>query len=417
MNIFRRLFLKKFAALCALGLLASLATVHAADATPPALPKVIREALATSASQYEWMLAHLPPDGKLPRTFEHGKLVTVLENDWTVGFFPGALWSLFEATGEAKWRHAAQHYTALLESEQHNRRTHDVGFILLCSYGNGYRLTGDPAYRQVLFNGAASLSSRFDPVVGSIKSWDRDPKLFTFPVIIDNMMNLELLLRAARNGGDARWRALAIAHADTALKNHFRSDGSSYHVVDYDPATGQVLRQLTHQGAADNSAWARGQAWALYGYTVMYRETREVRYLAQAEKIAGFILNHPRLPADKIPYWDFDAPGIPNVPRDASAAAVICSALYELAGLSADSSAAARYAHFAESQLRTLASPAYLAAPGTNGGFLLSHSTGNMPKGSEVDTPLIYADYFFLEALLRAQAFLAAKPPGESLRK
>ncbi len=378
----------------------------AAASIAPPLSDVIRDAFATSARQYEWMLVHQPLDGKMPRTFEHGKLVTVIAKDWTVGFFPGSLWYLFEATGEVKWRTAAARYTALLESEQHNTGSHDVGFILNCSYGNGYRLTGEAAYRPILLQGAASLSTRFNPTVGCIKSWDRDPQMYTYAVIIDNVMNLELLLWAAAHGGPPQARAIARAHADTTLQNHFRPDGSSFHVVDYDPATGRVLRRITHQGAADASAWARGQAWGLYAYSMLYRETRESRYLAHAEKIAAFILNHPRMPADKIPYWDFDAPGQPDATRDASAAAIMSSALFELAGFTADPKAATRYAAFAEAQLRSLASPAYLAEPGTNGGFLLKHCTGNMPKSSEVDTPLNYADYYFLEALHRAKAHL-----------
>ncbi len=380
--------------------------VHAAPAPVTPLPELIRDTLAASARQYEWMLAHLPDDGKMPRTVADGKLVTVLERDWTTGFFPGSLWYLSEATGDPKWRAAAERFTARLESEQHNTHTHDVGFILNCSYGNGIRLTGNAAYRDVLINGAASLATRFNSTVGCNKSWDHNPKQYTFPVIIDNMMNLELLLWAADHGGSAQFRAMAIAHADTTLVNHYRPDGSCCHVVDYDPVTGRVIRRVTAQGAADSSAWARGQAWGLYGFTLMYRATHEPRYLAHAERIAAFLLGHPRMPADRVPYWDFDDPGIPNAPRDAAAAAVMCSALYELAGFTADPAAAVRYRTFAEAQLRSLASPAYLAATGTNGGFLLLHCTGHKPRNSEVDAPLVYADYYFLEALLRARRSL-----------
>src|SRR5581483_1174448 len=207
--------------------------------------------------------------------------------------------------------------------------THDVGFVLMTSFGNGYRLTHDPHYRDVLLTGAESLGSRFNPTVGSIKSWD-NRRGWDFPVIIDNLMNLELLLWASEAGGDPHYREMAERHADTTWANHFRPDGSSFHVVDYDPATGKVRSRVTHQGAADASAWARGQAWGLYGYTMMYRLTRRPDYLAHAQKVAAFLLGHPRMPADKVPYWDFDAPGIPNVPRDSSAAAVMASALLEL---------------------------------------------------------------------------------------
>lgn len=379
------------------GLLTSL------GAAEPALREIIDSALATSAKQYEWMLAHLPADAEkpLPRTFEHGKLGMIPTRDWTSGFFPGSLWYLHEATGEAKWRAAAEKYNAFIEPEQHNTRTHDVGFILNCSFGNGLRLTGNPAYRPILLNGAKSLSTRFNPNVGSLQSWDARNG-WDFPVIIDNMMNLELLMWAAREGHADRYRDIALRHADTTVKNHFRPDGSSVHVVDYDPATGRVETRVTHQGASDDSAWARGQAWGLYGFTMMYRESRDPRYLAQAQTIASFIMNHPRLPADKVPYWDFDAPGIPNAPRDAAAAAIICSALLELRNY-VTGAAGRDYSAFAEQQLRTLASPAYLAEPGTNGGFLLMHATGNHPKNSEIDVPINYADYYFLEALLRAR--------------
>lgn len=385
-------------------LLAAAALATGLRAAEPALQDVIGSALATSAKQYEWMLAHLPADAAkpLPRTFEHGQLVTIPTRDWTSGFFPGSMWYLFEATGDAKWRASAEKFTAFLEPEQHNTKTHDVGFILYCSYGNGLRLTGNAAYRSVLLQGAESLSTRYSPSVGAIKSWDRSVAGFHFPVIIDNMMNLELMLWAAREGPAERYRDLAIRHADTTLKHHFRPDGSSFHVVVFDEPSGRVEKRVTHQGTADESAWARGQAWGLYGYTVMYRETKDPRYLAQAQKIAAFIMNHPRLPADKVPYWDFDDVKIPSAPRDSSAAAIICSALLELRGY-VDQSTAAGYTAFAEAQLRSLASPAYLATPGTNGGFLLMHATGNHPKNSEIDVPINYGDYYFLEALLRAR--------------
>jgi rhamnogalacturonyl hydrolase YesR len=385
-------------------LLPLLVTVAASRAAEAPLADIVRDALATSARQYEWMLAHLPVDADkpMPRTFEQGKLTTVATRDWTSGFFPGSLWFLFEATGDAKWRASAEKFTALLAPEQHNTRTHDVGFILYTSYGNGLRLTGNADYRPVLLNGAQSLSTRFNPTVGSLQSWDKRNG-WDFPVIIDNMMNLELMLWAARAGPAERYRDLAVRHADTTLKNHYRPDGSSFHVVDYDPATGRVKTRVTHQGIADDSAWARGQAWGLYGYTLMYRETRDPRYLAQAQKIAAFIMHHPRLPSDKVPYWDFDDPRIPNSPRDTAAAAIICSALLELRTYVTGDDAS-NYATFAGQQLRSLASPAYLAEPGANGGFLLMHATGNHPKNSEIDVPINYADYYFLEALLRARA-------------
>ena len=388
----------------ALGFILGLRSMQAAEPTPTPLGTVIQQAFAASAQQYQWLLTHQPLAGKFPRSFEHAKIVAITAKDWTSGFFPGSLWFLFEATGDVQWREAATRFTEQLEQVQYNTGTHDVGFILMSSYGQGYRLTGNPAYRPIILQGALSLCTRFNANIRSLKSWDRPATAFTFPVIIDNLMNLELLLWAARNGGEPQARTIALAHADTGLKNHFRADGSSVHVVDYDPVTGQIIRRITHQGFSHDSSWARGQAWALYGYTMLYRETREARYLTQAEKIAAFIMNHPRLPADKIPYWDFDAPREPEPIRDASAGAIMSSAFFELAGLTKNSTAAAQYAALAEAQLRSLASPAYFATVGTNGGFLLKHSTGNQPKQSEVDVPLNYADYYFLEALHRAQA-------------
>ena len=331
------------------------------------------------------MLDQLKGKTDYPRTFEKGELKLVGYKDWTSGFFPGSLWYLAEATGDAKLRAAAIAQNAGLVPSKNNRSTHDVGFVLYCSFGNGLRLGGDASYRDIMLTGAESLSRRFNPNVGAIQSWDKRNG-WEFPVIIDNMMNLELLMWASRTSGYPRFREIAIAHAATTLKNHFRADASSVHVVDYDPATGAVRTRVTHQGAADTSAWARGQAWGLYGYTMMFRETQNPVYLAQAQKIAAFILNHPRLPADKIPYWDFDAPAIPNEPRDSSAAAIMCSALLELRTfVGADD--AKRYTTLAEQQLRSLSSPAYRAKLGENGCFILMHATGHKPKESEVDVP------------------------------
>ena len=342
-----------------------------------------------------------------PRTLtSKGELVVVPARDWTSGFFPGYLWLLNQATGEAKWRAAAREYTVHLEAEKTNAGTHDMGFKLYTSFGTGYRLTQDAHYRAVLLEAARTLSTRFNPKVGAIRSWDHHRDLWGFPVIIDNMLNLELLFAATRLSGDSSFYKIAVTHANTTLRNHFRPDYSSYHVVDYDSATGHVIKKTTHQGYADGSAWARGQAWALYGYTMCYRETHNPAYLAQAEHVADFILHHPNLPKDLVPYWDFNDPTIPRAPRDASAAAIIASGLLEL---STYSKQGATYRHQASQLLNNLAK-SYTARPGTNGGFLLLHSTGHKPAGSEVDVPIIYADYYFMEALLRRQCLAAGKP-------
>jgi unsaturated chondroitin disaccharide hydrolase len=373
---------------------AGLAAEPPADDLLARIPATIR----TATAQYEFLLKSLPGTNNLPRTFEGGKLKTVGPRDWTGGFFPGSLWYLYEYTDEPKWKSAAQDYTARLESIKNFGGSHDLGFMLNCSFGNGYRLTRDPHYRDVLLQGARTLATRFKPEVGMIRSWDHGA--WKYPVIIDNMMNLELLTWAARESGEPRVRDLAVQHAKNTLKHHFRPDASTWHVVDFNPTNGVVLRKQTHQGAADESAWARGQAWGLYGYTMMSRETRQPEYLAQAEKVARFLMNHPRMPADKVPYWDYDAPGIPNVPRDASAAAIMASALVELSEL-VGPEFGRQCLEFARQQMLSLSSPAYLAEPGGNGGFLILHCVGHLPKNSEVDVPLNYADYYFLEALLR----------------
>jgi rhamnogalacturonyl hydrolase YesR len=370
---------------------------------------VIARDFQVAATQYRSLLAKVQGKPGFPRTVEGGALVTVGPKDWTAGFFPGSLWYLFEATGDQSWKTAAIRSTLDTAPAKFDKTQHDLGFMLGSGYGNGYRLTGDPAYRDALLAGATTLITRYNPKVGAIQSWDVRPGgAWVFPVIVDNMMNLELLMWAAKAANEPRYREIAIAHADTTLRNHFRPDASSYHLVDYDPQTGAVRMKVTVQGFADGSSWARGQAWGLYGYTMMYRETSKPEYLAQARRIADFFMNHPRLPADAVPYWDFDDSAIPNAPRDASAAAITSSALLELAGF-VDAASGARYRAFAERQLRSLSSSDYLAAPEENGGFLLKHATGHKPAGKEIDVPLNYADYYFLEALLRLRATLPAR--------
>jgi len=364
------------------------------------LAEVVNESYAFAGQQYEGMLKALEGETRLPRTFDKGKVVLVGPRDWTSGFFPGSLWLIAEHTGDAKWRKAAADFTARVESVKTYGGTHDLGFMLYCSYGQGYRLTNDPAYREVLLTGARTLCTRFNPKVGMIRSWDSRP--WTYPVIIDNMMNLELLMFAFAETKEEAFRTIAVSHANKTIQNHFRPDGSSFHVVDFDPNTGVVLKRQTHQGYSDPSAWARGQAWGLYGFTMMYRLTKEQAYLTQARKIADFLISHPRLPEDKIPYWDYDASGIPNEPRDASAGAIMCSALFELAGM-VEADAANRYLAVAQQQIRSLASPAYRTPLGGNGHFLLMHCVGHKVRGTEVDTPLVYADYYFLEALARCK--------------
>jgi unsaturated chondroitin disaccharide hydrolase len=327
-----------------------------------------------------------------------GELRLIRRSDWRSGFFPGVLWYLSEFPGNNSWMEKAREMTAPVEEEKWNAGTHDMGFKIYCSFGNGYRLTNDPSYRDIIVQSAKTNIKRFNPKVGCIRSWDHNRDKWDYPVIIDNMMNLELLFAASKLTGDHTYYNIAVAHANTTLKNHFRPDYSTWHVIDYDTLTGNVRKRNTHQGYSHESAWARGQAWGLYGYTMCYRETGKKEYLDIAEKIADFILNHPSLPEDKVPYWDFNAPGIPDEPRDVSAAAITASALFELAGYS---NKGKEYKKNAREILNNLTK--YYRAPyGTARGFLLLHSTGNKPSGSEVNVPLNYADYYYLEALLRS---------------
>ena len=368
---------------------------------PKTMKKVIDDALAFSVKQYSLMADVMKdkPD-LLPRTIDTtGKLITSNSAWWCSGFVPGSMWYLYQYSKDEKFKESATALTARIEKEKTNTGTHDLGFMLYCSFGNGLRLTGNESYNEVLLTGAKSLCTRFRPNIGCIQSWN-SRRGWQCPVIIDNMMNLEFLMWAFKKSGDSSFYKVCVSHSDTTIKNHFRADYSTIHVVSYDTITGKVEKKQTAQGAADESAWARGQSWGLYGYVVMYRETRLERYLNQATHIADFLINNPNLPEDKIPYWDYNAPGIPNTLRDASAGAIMASALIELSGY-VQPEPGKKYLSIAETQLRSLASPAYLAKPGKNGNFILMHSVGSLPGKSEVDVPLTYADYYFIEALLR----------------
>lgn len=367
------------------------------------MEQLIDRSLQTAITQAKAMAGTLSgQEGLFPRSInkETGELVTSDSRWWCSGFFPGTLWYLYEYSGDKALRSEAEQFTARIEKEKFNTGTHDLGFMLYCSFGNGLRLTNDTSYAGVLKTGSRSLITRFNPVVGLIRSWDSNKDKWQYPVIIDNMMNLEMLMWAFKNTGDSVFYKVAVSHADKTIANHFRDDNSSYHVVSYDTLTGVPHAKQTHQGASDASIWARGQAWGLYGYTMMYRETKKQEYLDQANKIAGLMINHSNFPADGIPYWDYLAPEIPGEPRDASAAAIMASALVELSGY-VNEDLKKRYLGVAELQLKTLASPEYLAEPGSNGNFILKHSVGSKPHNSEVDVPLTYADYYFVEALMR----------------
>ncbi len=314
--------------------------------------------------------------------------------DWTSGFFPGSLWYAYELSGDEEAKVAAIKYTNILNPIRYYDGTHDLGFMMNCSYGNGLRLEPNDTIPAVLVETADNLCSRFNPEIGAIRSWDFGP--WNFPVIIDNMMNLDLLFNATRLTGDQRYREIALTHADKTMPNHFREDGTSWHVISYNN-DGTVECKNTFQGKNDDSAWARGQAWGVYGYTACYRETQDVKYRDFAVKLADMIMSRVTT-EDAIPYWDYMAPEGEDTPRDASAAAVTACALLELSTLIEDGQ---KYFDYAEKILKSLSSEKYLAEVGTNEGFVLMHSTGSLPHGSEIDVPLNYADYYYLEGLQR----------------
>ena len=393
----------------------------AANAQPTDEPmaQVVERGLNRAARQ-SLILAEAMKDqqGALPRTFEKGVLKTVSYDYWVSGFFPGVLWMLYEDTGNAEMRRFAEMYTERVEPAKRMKNTHDLGFMLYNSFGQGYRLTGNKHYLDVINEGTQSLLTRWNEKIGVMKSWQSSAR-WQYPVIIDNMMNLEMLCFMSREFSDRKYERIAEKHAQRTIKNHFRDDFSTFHVVSYDTITCQPHAKNTSQGFSDDSSWARGQAWGFYGFTMMYRETLNPIFLEQARKIGQFLMNHPHLPEDKIPYWDYDAPGIPepgkksDAPapvRDASAAAIMASALIELSQLD-PSELAPKWLELAEKQLRTLSSPEYLAEEGELGGFIIKHGVGHHQAGVEVDVPLAYTDYYYVEALRRMKQLLA-KPTG-----
>ena len=369
------------------------------------ISNVINNDINFSTRQYSLMLQQIGREGKvrIPKTIDKlGRMVYIPIDDWCSGFFPGSLCYLYQLTNDKSWLLQSKRFTEALDSIQYLTWHHDVGFMIGSSYLNIYRLNPNKAYKKAIIQTAKSLCTRFRKKAGVIQSWNVDrgwqsKRGWTCPVIIDNMMNLELLFEATRLSGDSTYWKVAVSHANKTLENQFRRDGSCYHVVDYDPNNGAVLHRQTAQGYADNSAWARGQAWAVYGYTVCYRYTHDPKYLDQAVKTLNFVMQNPNLPEDLIPYWDFDAPNIPNEPRDASSAACIASALYEMNNYLPDNG----YTSLADRIICSLSSPEYRAPLGKNGCFLLMHSVGSIPHNNEIDVPLNYADYYFLEALTR----------------
>ena len=314
--------------------------------------------------------------------------------DWTSGFYPGSLWYAYELTGNDTLKTWAIQYTNLLNPVRYYTGTHDLGFMVNCSYGNAERLAPNDTIAAVMKETADNLCGRFNDSISAIRSWDFGT--WNFPVIIDNMMNLDLLFNVAKATGNNSYKDIAVQHAMTTMNNHFRPDYTCWHVVSYNN-DGTVEKKQTFQGKNDDSSWARGQAWGIYGYTSCYRESKDAAFLQQAKDIAALIMTRVKTD-DAIPLWDYDAPDTPETPRDASAPSVTASALIELSTLVEDGQV---YFDYAEKLLKSLSSDAYLAKVGTNQGFILMHSTGSLPNGSEIDTPINYADYYYLEALAR----------------
>lgn len=360
-------------------------------------PEWVQKAFSVASNQSERMFKEVMKSSRLPRSIQKG---LVAPTDWTAGFFPGTLWYLYAYTNDTIWKTRATQATELMNGEQFNAFDHDIGFKMYCSYGNGLLLTHNKEYQPIIFRSAKTLSSRYSYKTGLIMSWEPDKSRdWQFPVIIDNMMNLELMMEAYKLSGDTTLRQIAISHADKTMKYQYRKNLSCPHVVDYDAETGELRKYDWNNGSDDtqNSTWSRGQSWGLYGFTMMYRETGDKKYLHHAEKIADFLLSHPNMPKDRIPYWDYSAPQRSEI-RDASAAAIMASALMELSTYSVHGK---KYFDAGEKQLKSLSNPEYLAEPGTHNNFILKYATGNYLRKSELDGGLSYADYYYLEGLLR----------------
>ncbi|MEJ2871718.1 glycoside hydrolase family 88 protein [Actinomycetospora sp. OC33-EN08] len=334
------------------------------------------------------------------RTGANGAWVTAGAGDWTSGFFPGALWQAYAHTKDPVWKQRAEAWQAGVEVNKTDDGSHDVGFQIFNTFGQDAVLTGDANAKAVALTAARTLSTRYNAKVGAIRSWDARTDTTRYQVIMDNMMNLELLWWAAQNGGDPAWATIATNHAKTTARDFFRPDGGSWHVVNYNQATGAVASKYTHQGYSNDSTWSRGQAWAVHGFTMAYRFTKDAQFLTTARSSADYFLS--RLPADKVPYWDFNLPSTAGQPRDSSAAAIAASGLVELSTLEPDATRKQRYLAGARDIIASLSTPAYLADGTTNQAVLL-HGTQNKPSGS-ADTGIMFGDHYFIEALRRHAA-------------
>ena len=381
----------------------SIAQFNAAE-----MSDLINELFQFASKQLKVLESHVP-DSMMPKTLntKTGIVESSKTNWWCSGFFPASLLYVYEHTNDQEILRIAKKRLALQEPMKHYTGNHDLGFMMFNPFGNAYRLFKDPKDKATIDTAAMSLITRYRPQIKSIQSWNKN-KIFNCPVIIDNMMNLELLMWVSQNGGDPKFREIAINHANSTITNHYRSDYSAFHVLDYDLETGKLIAGKNHQGYNDASAWSRGQAWGFYGFVMMYRFTKDLRYLDHARNIAKFLLNHPNMPKDYILYWDFNVPEIPNTLRDASAAAILASGLLELSQFTKGVESK-NYINVSASIIKTLSSTSYCATVGDNGGFLLKHSVGHLPGNSEVDVPLTYADYYYLEAMHRFKNWILKK--------
>ena len=367
------------------------------------------EIFAKSAAHYKALDAAATPlmkkaDGTVmvPQGFKRSTRELDMRNIqwWTSGHYPGSLWYLYEATGDEFFKERATVWTENLTPISKFTGNHDIGFMMFCSFGNARRILKTDRYDHLLVEAAGTLCLRFEPKLGVIRSWGKVDERKNFLVIPDNMMNLELLEWAAKaKNGEKRFADVARSHATVTMKNHFRADGGTYHVLNYSQKDGRIQEIRRGQGASCFTAWSRGQSWAIYGYTMMYRETKDKAYLEFAQKVTDYAINHPNMPEDGIPYWDYGAPG---EERDSSAGSIMASGLLELANY-VDAEKGVMYRNFAVKQLLSLASPAYFSEGDEIGHFLLKHGVGAKPLGSEIDTPLNYGDYYFLEALMRVK--------------
>jgi len=368
---------------------------------PRKLDKIVDHALSVSLQCLTKSVEEVNDRSRYPNyATKELKWKLATSKDWTSGFYPGTLWYAYELSGKEEFKKWAQEWTRGIEKEKFNTGTHDLGFRFNCTFGNGLRLapqdTASARYREIMLTAAATADSRFSPVAGQYpSSWDKKPLPNSIPAVVDVMMNLELLMWAAENGGDPKIKERCITHANTAFRDFVRKDGGTFHVVRYDKNTGKILNKGQLQGDTDSTTWTRGHAWMVYGFTVMYRYTKNPEYLKNAMSLADYFLAH--LPENRIANWDFQSEIL--LP-DASASAIVTSALFEMQGYVADKNKRKQYLSEAKNMLRHLClPPAFSEGKGTN--CLLLHSTQYYRNSDNNDVPAIFADYYFMESILR----------------